>query len=226
VKQKWRKGTAIVLDDAGLALYNRESMTRVMRDVSKIFQSVRYKNLCILLTLPSFAMLDLNVRRLVDAYIEVLSIDRTRQQTICKYHWLDANPHSGVIYRHRQIVTKKVMHPLLGVEVKHRQVLNSIRVDKPPQELITPYEREKRRCMDANYDRYYQRMVKDDGAQKTQRTFLEDYKFAKKNLKRFLDSRGKVSMTKLVLAGLFENRARMVARELNDELRAEKKKKS
>jgi len=206
VRTNWKKGTVIMLDDAGLALYSREAMTQTVRDVSKIFQSVRYKNLCILLTLPSFAMLDVNVRRLIDCYIEVLHIDQKEQQTVCKFHWLQSNPHSGVIYRHRQPVTKK---ELLGngISINRSYVLDNIRIDRPRQELVVPYEKEKARCMDANYKKFYDRIIEKEEKNKKGVSLLDDYNDVMKNVELYTKQNGRLSVAKLQLSGRSSSRA-------------------
>ena len=208
VKQKHKRGTCIILDDAGIALYSREAMTQTVRDVSKIFQSVRYKNLCILLTLPSFAMLDANVRRLVDAYIEVIDIDRHAKETVCKFHWLDANPHSGKIYRQRQNMMAEMENTITGQTISEPVLLDSVRLPTPPKELTVPYESEKRRCMDLNYEQFHKRIVK---GEKKEPSFAEEFKRVAENPDKYLDQFGKMLFGLLMMDGYNENKARRIA---------------
>jgi len=217
VKKKWPKGTCIILDDAGLSLYSREAMTESVRNISKIFQSIRFKNLCILLTLPNFNMLDANVRRLVSCYIEVLEIDRQKNQTICKFNWLQSNPHSGKIYRHREEVYKTVVCPTTGISMRKKFLLSNIRIDKPRKELFEPYEKKKANCMNKAYAEFHKKMIEKKNGKEKRKSLLDDYRNVLANIDLYKKNNGKLSTAKLQLAGMTTTRSRKLVELYNDE---------
>ena len=146
------EGTAIILDDAGLVLYSREALSKVAIELSKAFQSMRYKNLIIILNLPSYGMLDANVRKLLYDYIEI--VGRQSNQNLAKIQEIQLNPYSGDIYRHGIVVYKKTQHPLLKVPVIHREQ-DFIRIDKPPVKLVHAYEKRKKEYLDEWSEKSY-----------------------------------------------------------------------
>ena len=147
VSKKLPKGSAIIIDDAGLSLYSREAMTKIVRQISKIFQSMRYKNLLIFLTLPSLGSLDKGVRELVNGYFEPLDIDFEIEKVKCKYHRLQVNPKTGKMYYHRP---SKIVRGFYndGYPKTSEQVIDSIWIDKPPEDLIEKYELAKKTYLD------------------------------------------------------------------------------
>ena len=147
VAKKLPKGSAIIIDHAGLSLYNREAMTKVVRQISKVFQSMRYKNLLIFLTLPSLGSLDKGVRELVNGYFEPLEIDFDIEKVKCKYHRLQVNPKSGKIYYHRPA---KIVRSFYndGYPKMADKIIDDIMIDKPPIDLIEKYEAAKKIYLD------------------------------------------------------------------------------
>lgn len=147
VSKNWPTGTTLVLDDAGLALFSRDSMTRIVKNLSKTLQSCRYKNLILLLTLPNLTMLDKSVQRILDSLIEIRGVDFKRQETIGKFYWLQSNVFSGKVYRHSPL---KVVFTDSIVGGKNRHVLKSpfVRFAKPRPELILEYEKRKKFYLD------------------------------------------------------------------------------
>lgn len=149
--KKHPRGTVHVFDDVGLHLFSREAMTRTVRDIAKIFQSIRYKNYILLLSLPGFGMLDKVVRELVDAYIQPVGIDYELCRNECKFHWLQTNPMKGKIYSHKLSVMVPAIHPLLDYKTMERRKFETIWIDKPSDKLARQYEKKKQDFMGEYY---------------------------------------------------------------------------
>lgn len=147
------KGGFIIVDDAGLSLYSREALNREVVNLSKIFQSVRFKNRGIILTLPSWAMLDKNVRRLTDAYIEVLDWDQSTKETIFKFQWVYASPLGDTIYR-RYPVRKIESSTRIGFQFNttERQLQSTFPIAS--KSLLNLYEKRKEKFMNNMYQRF------------------------------------------------------------------------
>lgn len=138
-----RIGEFCIVDDAGLSLASREAMTKTLKQIAKTFQSCRYLNRGIILTVPSFDMIDRQVRGLINAYAEPTKIDFDNELTIAKFHELETDPRSGTVYHHRPKRLVWEMHPS-GYPSKRPEVLNSLAFDKPPEEIVSAYEEKKR----------------------------------------------------------------------------------
>lgn len=136
------KGSFCVVDDSGLSLGSREAMTRSLRAISKTFQSCRYLNRGIILTLPSFDMLDKQIRSLVSTFAQPVKINYEKEITYFKYHRLETSPRTSKIYHHRPMRTVWTMHPT-GYPLKSIRVQNSLPFAKPPQALVDDYEKAK-----------------------------------------------------------------------------------
>lgn len=224
IQRDWKKGSFIILDDAGLVLHSKDAMKKEVKRIGKILQSMRYKNMGIILTLPALGMLEKQSRQLLKAYFEVLGIEKNK--TRCKYHEMQTNPKSGKIYYHRPRRVEKGTTPT-GYPLIHRKTIDSILIDCPPTKLTKEYEKRRKKIMDAFNKQQFEEMKKEREApsdgRKTASSFESDYKKAKKNLDKYLKPNGKVSKQKLMLNGFTENRAQNLRALLNQERKEEAK---
>lgn len=147
VKKKKKMGSMFIVDDAGITVYSREAMIKTVRDITKIFQTIRFRNYGIILTLPSWSMLDKNIRWLVDAYIEMV------EPGVFKYMWVKPNAYSGEVFRNYPIRMDTEEHPE-GMSFRRPVKVKRFAVDKPSQELRGGYEKKKSDYMDKLYEEY------------------------------------------------------------------------
>jgi len=174
-------GTVHILDDAGLNLFSREAMTRTVIDVAKIFQSIRYKNYIILLSLPAYTMLDKAVRTLMGAYVQPNEIDDKTMRVRAGVRFLNYDPKEGHVYPKKptRILTNK--NTWLNYEVKEHIDVNEIWFDAPPKKLRVAYEKKKDRCLGEYYDGVAKDMIardekKDNSGSAKMRLFAKAYK--------------------------------------------------
>lgn len=185
MRKKWPRGTVHIFDDAGLSLFSREAMQHNVRDVAKIFQSVRYKNYIILLSLPALGMLDKVVRQLINAYIQPIDIDFELQRTEAKFHWMETEPMGGEIYRHKIEMLKRYDHDWLRYPLFKRNKFNSIWFDRPRKELARAYEKRKEEILGA----FFEKISKGIDARETKKTqtkYIQYYNLVNSNLDKFL----------------------------------------
>lgn len=150
--EKKPAGTVFILDDAGLNLFSREAMTRTVIDVAKIFQSVRYKNYIILLSLPAYNMLDKAVRTLMGAYVQPNKIDEDTMRVRAGVRFLGYNPHHGEIFYRKPIRLLGGGDTWISYDVKDYESVNEIWFDAPPEDLRNAYEEKKDKCLGEYYD--------------------------------------------------------------------------
>ena len=182
--QDYPKGTAHIFDDAGLNLFSREAMQQNVKDIAKIFQSIRYKNYIILLSLPAFGMLDKVVRQLVNVYIQPTKIDFELEQTEAKFQWLNINPAIGdKIYRHKPNVSVNETHEFLNYNLVEEKLFDSIWINRPSVELAEAYEAKKKKFMDLYYKKVAAKIIAraQDGAERKLSLFQVFYKVVKAN---------------------------------------------
>lgn len=150
--KKHPSGTVFILDDAGLNLFSRDAMSRTVIDVAKIFQSIRFKNYIILLSLPAYNMLDKAVRTLMGAYVQPNKIDSDTMRTRAGVRFLNYNPNKGEVYHKKPTRIFSNKNTWLNYEVRQKIEVNEIWFDAPPKELRVAYEAKKERCLGEYYD--------------------------------------------------------------------------
>lgn len=144
------KGKVLFFDDAGISLFNREAMTRQVREMAKVFQSYRFKNCFTILTLPNLYNLEKVVVSVADILIEMQSVDKKKRMSKAKFKWLKTNPITGVIYKKYPLKTVTV--PLAnGMVIKRKMRKKAIYFEKPDKELLKQYERKKQGYLNNYY---------------------------------------------------------------------------
>jgi len=184
------EGTFLIVDDAAIMLYSKDAMKTAVRKLGQTLITNRWKNLGILFTLPNLRMLESHARMLLKAKFTILGIDKERQQAISKYHYSQVNEDTGKIYWKREIVSFNWMHPKYEIPIRKQAKLNSIRIDKPPKELIKPYEKQKREYLLQFYKKARKELARLEDA-KTGKSFTEIYKEVKEDIKTYLNEKGR-----------------------------------
>jgi len=95
-----RKGELFILEEAGTSMGALDFANKTSKIFSYILQSFRSMNLCLLMNLPYFTMLNKQARELVHIQLETLSIDPNEKKLYLKPFTLQTNATSGKLYRH------------------------------------------------------------------------------------------------------------------------------
>ena len=82
--EKLKKGNAIILDEAGVGLGARDFQTISNKVISKIIQTMRFRNLCVIMTVPNLEWIDAIARRSVHYHIRTKVIDLEAKSTMVK----------------------------------------------------------------------------------------------------------------------------------------------
>jgi len=98
VGSKLPKGSVILWDEIGVDADNREYHTLKNRLVKKVFQTFRYRNFIVLMTVPDFNSVDLGVRKLVHGFVEMQGQVFGGSHAKGKWQWVDTSPKTGKIY--------------------------------------------------------------------------------------------------------------------------------
>ena len=157
------KGSCIIWDEIGVDADNREYFTLKNRLVKKVFQTFRYLNLIVFMTVPDFHSVDIGVRKLIHAYIEMGGKIGNGEQAICKWQWTSTNPKSGDIYfKYPQFVDNDGM----------KKKIKSYEIPRPSRKIEAVYKELKDNVNKNWYENYnkqlafMQTFLKEGAAQK------------------------------------------------------------
>ena len=131
---KIQKGDCVVLDEMGIAFSSRASMTKTNRSLSSLFQIMRFMNFAVIMTVPSFKLIDVVARDSINVSLQTLSINREKGYCICKY----------ITCRHNPIIGKTYGKFVRLYVNDQKKVFKRVRIWAPRKELIDEYEKAKR----------------------------------------------------------------------------------
>lgn len=140
------KGSVIILDEAGVSLYARDWQSPINKLLVYLGQTFRYRNLIVIFTLPSLAMLDTHFRALMHLCCETELIDFENKRVGLKPLISTQNQSSGKIYRkYLRVVYHPPNAPL------YTQWLPLVRqwCYLPSSKLVDEYERKKKAYCDS-----------------------------------------------------------------------------
>ncbi len=157
------KGSCIIWDEIGVDADNREYFTLKNRLIKKVFQTFRYLNLIVFMTVPDFHSVDIGVRKLIHAYIEMGGKIGDGEQAISKFQWTSTNPKDGKVYfKYPQYVDKEGM----------KKKIKSYVIPRPPRDREAVYKKLKdnvNKNWYADYNKqlaFMQHFLKEGAAQK------------------------------------------------------------
>jgi len=130
IKQKLPIGSCIIWDEIGVDADNREYYSLKNRLVKKVFQTFRYKNLIVFMTVPDFNSVDIGVRKLAHGYLEMHG-KVGKDVAKGKFQWVDTNPKTGKNY---------YKYPRYVSEFGEKCKLMQYFIPRPRIELEKPYK--------------------------------------------------------------------------------------
>lgn len=132
-------GDAPIVEEGAVLFPSRRAMSGDNVDLSAVLDTVRKKQLCILINAPFFLSLDSHLRTSGDILIETESIDKQKGIVISKMHRLQSNPRSSKIYTHT-FTRDGYDVPIMFTR-------------KPDANTWSDYEKQKDKSMDELYER-------------------------------------------------------------------------
>jgi energy-coupling factor transporter ATP-binding protein EcfA2 len=127
-------GTVVLWDELGSQHSVREFMSLSNRVINYIFQTCRYLNLIILMTVPLFSFVDSATQKLCHATAEVTSLNYKKKKAKLKIKMIQTNVMTGKIY------PKHLRYKKDGKNC----YLSRLSVNLPSKELTEVYEEKKR----------------------------------------------------------------------------------
>jgi len=185
-----KKGSVIILDEAGVGFASRDAMTRQNKTIGKFLQVWRARNLCLISTLPSLEMMDKQGQMLSHAVLRPMHIDRRLNKVQVRFLMIDHNPFTGV-------TLKQYMR-------KEGQRLTKLYVKLPSVKLRHEYEKKKAHFLDLfneeSHDKLTVSNVKEETRGSVSRADL--IKMIEADKERFLSPRSKKYMGRRIFTVL------------------------
>ncbi len=214
-KDKLGKGDVAIFDEISgskKAAYSRRAMSSTNMILSWATQTHRSLNYTLILTCPNWAMVDKDVRSLVDFVLDFKRIDFKNKRAMAMIKYVSTNRYTGKIYlKYPRVIlttTAKKKQPTLfwidkdGVKryVKNADAKPPVSVktkvvriwlNKASEGMVKEYEAKKKRYQLKNYKDYLK--ILRDGDKKTGKvSFGKQYKKALKKINNYIDAKGKV----------------------------------
>lgn len=143
-----KKGNAIIFDEAGVGISNREWHSATNKAMNSILQTFRNRNLIAIFTVPSKKYIDKQGRELSHYLVETQRIDYDEKKNIVKFMVNQHNPRYGKTY---------VKYPILDINGKYKKV-RMFSFKRAPKELCEAYEKHSREFKDKIIDEALERM--------------------------------------------------------------------
>jgi len=136
-----KTGDVIIFDEIGAmtGMNSRKAMSSENIALSSLFQTIRSRNLIIIITTPNFGYIDKSLRELIDFNLTAEAIDYTNNLCKFKIQQLQVNEIKAKIYYH----FPRVFIPNKGVFL-----MPHIYTELPPKEQTDAYEKMKFKYQD------------------------------------------------------------------------------
>jgi DNA-binding CsgD family transcriptional regulator len=132
--QEETKGKVIMFDEIGVEHDSKRFMTISNRVINYFFQTSRYLNLIVIMTVPFLSFIDSSTRKLCHCIAETKGINQRTKQVTLKVKFLQVAPFSSKEYPKYLRFTKMNKH----------YSLQKIKVGLPSEKLRNDYEKKKR----------------------------------------------------------------------------------
>jgi hypothetical protein len=194
---KERRGYQLTLDEAQMSVNAKEWNDREVLNFSKEMTTIRSSRLSITLTMPTHRMITTDLRQLGTYQVEMLSadkIDRRKNISHSKLHFLTLKPHEGEIWRERPLLIHQSINEITGLPVSKKGKLNEITWALPSRTTRRNYERIKREFRKISAERKATHETKEEKQSKFN-TWLD---IARKNKDKYKDGVKPFAWNKIV----------------------------
>jgi len=152
--EKLRKGSALVLDEAGVNYSNKRWMTSRNMELGKLFQTFRFMNLALFHTLPHFRFLDSTQRALIHMGFVSQGVRRKEKIALFSARYFTHDPFS------RSYDDMRYTYPLIHFPNGRLYKVKTMAVQLADKKLLIEYEVKKREWNKRLQAQTYKRIVK------------------------------------------------------------------
>lgn len=134
--KKLHQGAVIIWEEVGVNYSSKEWYSVINKQIGYIFQTFRKKHICLIMTVPDKDFLDSTARKLLNAEIRMMGINRTENITYAKIYFSNYESNTKKWYYKNPRVTKKDT----GIRYK------ATAIEFPKVDAITAHKYEKIRA--------------------------------------------------------------------------------
>lgn len=129
-----KRGSCCILDEAGIQWGSRDFMKQYNKNLSYLFQIMRFLNFAVIMTTPSINLIDKHGRDILHCVFRTRGIDYERGVATLEVKVIDFDPLEGKVYRKWPRIVK-------DGEIFKADLME---IDKPRKELREAYESKKK----------------------------------------------------------------------------------
>jgi len=236
VRSDLRPGSYIVWDETGLELSSRRWYSLQNFVISGVVQSMRFKRLGAIFTYPHFDLVDKNVRKMFQAYVEMRRVFHERNFSEGIVRLIHTNAYTGDMYpknmRWYEDTSIKYFTEdgeIIQIPFRKRSSIVKIWFQLPSPELVEEYEPIKKEATDSWYSNYgkqisvMKELALDEKTKGKKMKLKEVYEDVKKNIDKYISPKSrKVDSGKILMDyegnGLAYPMAAKITKMLNDEI--------
>ena len=161
VLKKTNAGDIVIIEEVSVLFPSRRAMASENVAISKVLDTCRKKELCIISNAPLWISIDSHMRAMGNLLIETLSINKTLKIVHSKFHRLQTDPRTGKTYTHTMLRKDR------EVKLMFTRMPN---IDK-----WNEYEKRKDKSMEDLYQRLENQQLKKEKKEiKDSRSFSDD----------------------------------------------------
>lgn len=146
-ENKFKKGSIVIFDEAGVDLNSANWQSMLNKSMNIIMQTIRHRNLIIILNVPQFSFISKGVRKLLSAHWESHGYDKNNY-SIIKPMVMQYNDELDKIYKKRLVVQSS----------PNSAFCSFIKIKKASDELLKAYEIIKTEYTSNLYSQLYQEL--------------------------------------------------------------------
>lgn len=185
--ERLNKGSVVVLDEAGVNFSSQKWYEPEAKALNELFQTFRFMNVAVLMTLPNYNFLNAGQRRLTHFAFEMTSIDYKNKLAY-------ALPKKFVLKPFKKESGFDFVYPLIRYPNGRYYKVKHVAFRKPSPELIKAYEQKKAEWFEKLRKRIYSIVVKgvDPSKKKKKQDLVLKYQLDDKLLKIALKIKGRL----------------------------------
>lgn len=131
---KIKKGDVIIFDEAGVGMAARDWQSLQNKLLGSVLQTFRHRNIALIFTVPNLSFMDVQARKLLQAYLQTATIDFKNALSGLQAYDIQVNPRLDKIY---------FKCPRLETEEGRVITMTHLWLPKPSAEVIAWYEERK-----------------------------------------------------------------------------------
>jgi len=151
MKRSETVGTQLILEEGQISLYSKEAFNTEVKNLSKMLMTIRSRRWGIYINIPSFGMLNRDVRSITNWLIHMKG--KPKDYSYGTFYWVETNMITGEPYIKKPVFTKCVRSED-GIDMLSNLAYSILPFPKPSKKFLRPYGKLKEAHQKELYDKY------------------------------------------------------------------------